>query len=55
MVAPREATFYTRRGTNHRYGITSLQEQKNSLDVSTCMIKVFTIAIDALLDPGASL
>ena len=37
------------------YGITIHQEQENSLDVVTGMIKVFTYDVYALLDPEVSL
>uniref|UniRef100_M1DGU5 Gag-pol polyprotein n=1 Tax=Solanum tuberosum TaxID=4113 RepID=M1DGU5_SOLTU len=42
-------------GENHLYAITSRQEQENSPDVVTGMIKVFTLNVYDLLDPGASL
>ncbi|KAH0724869.1 hypothetical protein KY284_000734 [Solanum tuberosum] len=54
-VAPRRATSGAGRGTNHLYAITSRQEQENSLDVVTGMIKVFSFDVYALLNPGASL
>ncbi|KAH0657055.1 hypothetical protein KY285_031937 [Solanum tuberosum] len=54
-AAPRGATFGTGGGANLLYAITSCQEQENSPDVVTGMIKVFTFDAYALLDPGASL
>ncbi|KAH0678966.1 hypothetical protein KY284_020051 [Solanum tuberosum] len=54
-VAPRGAIFGTGGGANRLYVITSRQEQENSLDIVTGMIKVFTFDVYALLDPGASL
>ncbi|KAK4727145.1 hypothetical protein R3W88_032062 [Solanum pinnatisectum] len=50
-AAPRGATSGTSGGANHLYAITSHQEQENSPDVVTGMIKVFTFDIYALLDP----
>ncbi|KAH0730162.1 hypothetical protein KY289_001350 [Solanum tuberosum] len=44
-----------RGGENFLYAITSRQEQENSPDVVTGMIKVFTLNVYALLDPRASL
>ncbi|KAG5586628.1 hypothetical protein H5410_047062 [Solanum commersonii] len=52
---PKEATSNMGGGTNRLYAITSRQEQKNSPDVVTGMIKVFTLDVYALLDPGACL
>ncbi|KAK4737891.1 hypothetical protein R3W88_001588 [Solanum pinnatisectum] len=46
-AAPRGATSGTSRGTNHLYAITSRQEQENSPNVVTGMIKVF--AFDVML------
>ncbi|KAH0642176.1 hypothetical protein KY285_034832 [Solanum tuberosum] len=54
-AAPRGATFGTGGGANHLSAITNRQEQENSPDVVTGMIKVFTLNVYALLDPGASL
>ncbi|KAH0709413.1 hypothetical protein KY284_010840 [Solanum tuberosum] len=54
-VVPRGDTLGTGGGANRIYAITSFQEQENSLDVVTGMIKVFTFDVYALLDPGASL
>ena len=54
-AAPREATSGTGGGANRLYAITSRQEQENSLDVVTGMIKVFTFDFYALLDPRESL
>ena len=42
-------------GGNHLYVITSLQEQKDSPDVVTGIIRVFDFTVYALLDQGASL
>ncbi|KAG5576677.1 hypothetical protein H5410_056811 [Solanum commersonii] len=49
-VAPRGATSGTSRGANHLYVITSRQEQENSLDVVSGMIKAFSFDVYALLD-----
>ncbi|KAK4733525.1 hypothetical protein R3W88_007786 [Solanum pinnatisectum] len=49
-AAPRGATFGTGGGANRLYEITSRQEQENSPDVVTSMIKVFTLDVYALLD-----
>ncbi|KAH0729889.1 hypothetical protein KY289_001077 [Solanum tuberosum] len=54
-ATPRGATSGTGGGTNHLYAITSRQEQENSLDVVTGMIKVISLDVYALLDPEASL
>ncbi|KAH0776590.1 hypothetical protein KY290_008001 [Solanum tuberosum] len=54
-AAPRGATSGTDGGANRLYAITSRQEQENSLDVVTGMIKVFTFDVYALLDRGTSL
>jgi len=54
-AAPRGATSSIGGGKNCLYAITSSQEQANSLDVVTGMIKVLTFDVYALLDPGASL
>ncbi|XP_049391574.1 uncharacterized protein LOC125856005 [Solanum stenotomum] len=54
-AAPRGATSGTCGGENRLYAITSRQQKENSPDVVTCMIKVFTFDVYALLDPGASL
>ncbi|KAH0689359.1 hypothetical protein KY289_016717 [Solanum tuberosum] len=51
-AAPRGATSGTGGGTNRLYAITSRQEQENSPDVVTVMIKVFTFDVYTLLDPG---
>ncbi|KAH0688918.1 hypothetical protein KY289_016276 [Solanum tuberosum] len=53
--APRGATSGTGGGTNRLYAITSRQEQENSPDVVTGMIKVITLEVYALLDTGSSL
>ena len=50
-AAPQGATSGTGRGENHLYAITSHQEQENSPDVVTRMIKVFTFNVYALLYP----
>ena len=55
MPLPREANSGTGGGANRLYAITKLQEQENSLDVLTCMIKVFIFDFYALLDQGSSL
>ncbi|KAG5610899.1 hypothetical protein H5410_022180 [Solanum commersonii] len=54
-AAPRGATSGTGGRTNCLYAITSRQEQENSPDVVTDMIKVFNFDVYALLDPGESL
>ena len=54
-AAPREATSVTGGGANRLYAITSRQDQENSPDVVTGMVKVFTLDVYALLGPGASL
>jgi len=54
-AAPRGATFGTDGGANRLYAITSRQGQKNSPDVVTGMMKVFTFDVYALLDLGTSL
>ncbi|XP_015068745.1 uncharacterized protein LOC107013320 [Solanum pennellii] len=50
--APREATSSTGEGENRLYAITSRHEQENSPNIVTCMIKVFTFDVYALLDLG---
>ncbi|KAK4706527.1 hypothetical protein R3W88_033923 [Solanum pinnatisectum] len=54
-AAPRGATSGTGGGANWLYAIISHQEQENSLDIVTDMIKVFTLNVYAFLDPGESL
>ncbi|KAH0693675.1 hypothetical protein KY285_020772 [Solanum tuberosum] len=54
-ATPRGSTSGTGGGANRLYAITSRHEQENSLDVVTCMIKVFTFDVYTLLDPRASL
>nr|AAV31186.2 Gag-pol polyprotein, putative [Solanum tuberosum] len=54
-ATPRGATLGIGKGANRLYAITSRQEQKNSPDVVTGMIKVFTFDVYAFLNPGASL
>ncbi|KAH0654435.1 hypothetical protein KY290_032963 [Solanum tuberosum] len=54
-AAPRRDTSGTGGGANQLYVITGRQEQENSPDVVIGMIKVFTLDVYALLDPGASL
>uniref|UniRef100_M1D8V3 Retrotransposon gag protein n=1 Tax=Solanum tuberosum TaxID=4113 RepID=M1D8V3_SOLTU len=54
-AAPRGATSSNGGKANCLYAITSRQEQENSPDVVTSMIKAFTFDVYALLDPGASL
>ncbi|XP_069148041.1 uncharacterized protein [Solanum lycopersicum] len=51
-AAPRVSTSSIGGGENRLYAITSLQEQENSPNVVTGMIKVFTFDVYALLDPG---
>ncbi len=46
-AAPREATSGMGGGTNRLYVITSRQEQENSPDIVTSMIKVFTFYVYA--------
>uniref|UniRef100_M1DFE4 Retrotransposon gag protein n=1 Tax=Solanum tuberosum TaxID=4113 RepID=M1DFE4_SOLTU len=54
-MAPRGATFGTGGGANHLYVINSHQEQEDSPDVVTGMIRVFDFTVYALLDPRESL
>uniref|UniRef100_M1DFS0 Retrotransposon gag protein n=1 Tax=Solanum tuberosum TaxID=4113 RepID=M1DFS0_SOLTU len=54
-AAPKGATSGTGGRANHLYAITSRQEQENSPDVVTGVIKVFAFDVYALLDPGTSL
>ncbi|KAG5614829.1 hypothetical protein H5410_014653 [Solanum commersonii] len=54
-VAPRGVILGIGGGKNRLYAIASRQEQENSPDVITGMIKFFTFDVYALLDPGASL
>ncbi|KAH0709554.1 hypothetical protein KY284_010981 [Solanum tuberosum] len=54
-AAPRGANSGTDGGANRLYAITNRQDQKNSPDVVTGMIKVFVFDVYAFLDPGASL
>ena len=54
-AAPRGATFDTGRGANLLYAITTCQEQENSQDVVTGIVKVFNFDVYSLLDLGASL
>ncbi|KAG5614458.1 hypothetical protein H5410_014282 [Solanum commersonii] len=49
-MVPRGATSSTCGGANHPYAINSRQEQENSPDVVTGMIRVFDFAVYALLD-----
>ena len=51
----RGAISYTGGGVNRLYAITSRQEQENSLDVVTGMIKVFTFDVYDYLDPRTNL
>ena len=53
--APRGAISGTGGGTNNIYSITSFQEQENSPDFVTSMIKVFSLDVYSLLNLGASL
>ena len=55
MATPRGSTSRTGGGANRPYAITSCQEQENYPDVVTCMIKVFTFDVYALLYLEASL
>lgn len=48
-------TFGTGKRSNHLYSITSLQDQKDSLNVVTILIQVFQYNIYSFLDRGASL
>uniref|UniRef100_M1DN81 Gag-pol polyprotein n=1 Tax=Solanum tuberosum TaxID=4113 RepID=M1DN81_SOLTU len=54
-AAPRGVTSGTYGGTNCLYVMASLQDQENSLDVVTSMLKLFSIDVYVLLDPGAIL
>ncbi|KAG5628881.1 hypothetical protein H5410_000598 [Solanum commersonii] len=54
-MTPRGATSSTGGGANLLYAINSRQEQEDSPDVVTGMIRVFDFAIYALLDFRASL
>ncbi|KAG5600328.1 hypothetical protein H5410_031698 [Solanum commersonii] len=54
-AAPRGATSGTNSGENRLYAITSRQEQENSPDVVTGLIKVFTLDVYTLLNAGANL
>ena len=40
---------------NHFYALHSRGEQETSLDIVTSMLKVFSLDVYALLDPGATL
>lgn len=55
IVSPKIATSGTDEEANLLYGITGRQEQENSLDIVTGMIKVFAYDVYDLLDPCASL
>lgn len=52
-VRPRGDTLGKGGGENYLYAITIHQEQENSLDVVTCIIKVFTFDVYTFLDPGS--
>ena len=54
-AAPRRSTSHNSGGANCLYAITSRQDQENSPDVVTGMIKFFTFDVYALVDPRASL
>ncbi|KAH0777818.1 hypothetical protein KY290_009229 [Solanum tuberosum] len=54
-VASIGATSRVGREGNRLYAVTSRQEQEDSLDVVTCMIRLFNFYIYNLLDLGASL
>ena len=51
----RGSTSGADRGTNHLYAMGSRQDQENSPDVVTGMLRVFSFDVYALLDPGATL
>ena len=55
MAAPRGTTFGNCGGEKSFYEITSRQEQYDSSDVVTRMIKVFTFDVYSFLDPRTSL
>nr|AAU90308.2 Zinc knuckle family protein [Solanum tuberosum] len=55
MMVPRGATSSTGGGVNRLYAINSCQEQDDSPDVVTGMIRVFDFVVYVLLDPRASL
>ncbi|KAG5594691.1 hypothetical protein H5410_035923, partial [Solanum commersonii] len=50
-ATPRGVTSRTGEGANYLYAITSRQDQENSPDVVTSMLKVFTFNVYALIDP----
>ena len=54
-AAPRGSTSDSGGEANRLYAIMSHQEQENSSDVVTSMIKVFAFDVYAFLDPGATL
>ncbi|KAG5600611.1 hypothetical protein H5410_031981 [Solanum commersonii] len=54
-ATPRGATFGTCRGANRLYSITSSQEQENSPNVVTGMVKIFIFDVYESIDPGAIL
>ena len=54
-VVPRGTTSGTRGETNHLYALNNCQQQENSPNVVTCMIRVFDFIDYALLDPGENL
>ncbi|XP_049405976.1 uncharacterized protein LOC125869436, partial [Solanum stenotomum] len=54
-MVPRGDTSSMDRGANCLYAINNRQEQEDSPDVVTGMIRVFDFAVSALLDPRASL
>ena len=54
-ASPRGVTTVTFRGIIHLYAINNTQEQKDSPDVVTGIIRVFDFTVYALLDQGASL
>ena len=54
-VRPRGDTLGKGGGANCLYAITIHQEQENSLDVVTCIIKVFTFDVYTFLDPSSIL
>ena len=55
VTVPRGAIFKTSGGENRFCAITSWQEQDNSPNVVTGMIKVFNFNVYTLLDPRESL
>ena len=54
-VALKGTTFGASGGTSVMYALNNRQEQENSPDIVTGMIRVFDFTIYTLLDPGESL